>query len=683
MWVNPSNVTFTNANASIGTRFNVTVWLNMTEDIFAYQVALHYNRTQLNCTRAGYTAGSTSNYFVGHAVTAPAPVIDTSSLGNGSVLASESLLGDDIIPGPHSESLIWMEFKILTVPASGNLTSKFDITTEYNHKPARRTWIEDPSLNDLDFTTYDGDYQFVGPQVTPPSAPSISISANSTSIYLGQSVLFTSTVSGGSPPYTAYRWFLNSTAVLGATSSSWIYTPAAAGSGSVYLNVTDSTPIMGQSNVITVTVSPTPPPTGAKIYIDPSQIVDPSLGPSSTFGVNVSLAGVASLSACIFNLTYDPQVLNWMGAEVLRVQTVFPTAQAVARVGSVWMDLNYPTPVEADPPEPIVTIYFRINAYGTSPLNLTATSLLDSSGNSITHSESDGLFSNGKIDVAVTSVVPTLYYVIQGSVDDINITVANLGDFTETFNVSALYNATLIGTTTVNSLPSNAQTVVTIAWNTTGVPAGNYTINGTASILPFEANTTNNVYVDGTVQVTTLTHDVAVTGLTPLRTWAYQGFKLPINVTTKDLGNFTETFNVTLYADNNKIGTFPVNLIPGSSNTTTFLWNTTSVLLYYNYTISAQASLVPQEFNVTNNSLIDGIVSVRLVGDVNGDKTVDGRDISTIARSFGSYGPSYVYAGSPPSTRPPWNADADLNGDNVVDGLDILIAQKNYGEAYS
>jgi len=40
----------------------------------------------------------------------------------------------------------------------------------------------------------------------------------SASIVVGQSVAFTSTVSGGYPPYN-YQWYLNDVAVSGATST--------------------------------------------------------------------------------------------------------------------------------------------------------------------------------------------------------------------------------------------------------------------------------------------------------------------------------------------------------------------------------------------------------------------------------------------------------------------------------
>jgi len=254
MWVDPSSTVFDTSNASIGTRFNVTIWLNLTESIYSYQIGLHYNRTLLQCTRSAFTAGATSNYCAGHTTVAAGPTIDTSSLGNGSVEAGESCLGSDSIPGPKSGTLIWAEFQILMVPSSGNFLGKFDITTEY---PAN-TFILDPDLNNVNFATYDGSYLFIGPTPVGPTPLSASINASSTSTYLGQSVLFMSTVKGGSPPYTAYQWFLNSTQVAGATSSSWTYTPNATGSSTVYMNVTDSNSTTAKSNIITITVSAKP-----------------------------------------------------------------------------------------------------------------------------------------------------------------------------------------------------------------------------------------------------------------------------------------------------------------------------------------------------------------------------------------------------------------------------------------
>ena len=61
-----------------------------------------------------------------------------------------------------------------------------------------------------------------------------------------------------------------------------------------------------------------------------------------------------------------------------------------------------------------------------------------------------------------------------------------------------------------------------------------------------------------------------------------------------------------------------------------------------------------------------------LVGDINGDGKVDGRDIALIARAFGSY-----------PGHPRWNATDDLNGDGKVNGLDIAIVAMNFGKTTS
>jgi nitroreductase len=57
-----------------------------------------------------------------------------------------------------------------------------------------------------------------------------------------------------------------------------------------------------------------------------------------------------------------------------------------------------------------------------------------------------------------------------------------------------------------------------------------------------------------------------------------------------------------------------------------------------------------------------------LVGDINGDDKVDGKDIAIVAKYFGSIG------GFPPY--------ADVNSDGKVDGKDIAIVAKHFGEKY-
>jgi len=102
---------------------------------------------------------------------------------------------------------------------------------------------------------------------------SVTISPTTAKIKVGESVTFTSTVSGGVPGYS-YQWYLNGTAVSGATSSTWTFTPATSGTYNVYLNVTDSIHNSAKSNVASVTVAPpltvSISPTSASILVGQS-----------------------------------------------------------------------------------------------------------------------------------------------------------------------------------------------------------------------------------------------------------------------------------------------------------------------------------------------------------------------------------------------------------------------------
>jgi len=91
--------------------------------------------------------------------------------------------------------------------------------------------------------------------VAPPLT--VSISPMSASIVVGESVEFTSTVSGGYPPYS-YQWYLGNNPVSGATSNTWVFTPTSEGIYYIYLKVTDAEGNVAQSETAKVTVLAVP-----------------------------------------------------------------------------------------------------------------------------------------------------------------------------------------------------------------------------------------------------------------------------------------------------------------------------------------------------------------------------------------------------------------------------------------
>jgi len=86
---------------------------------------------------------------------------------------------------------------------------------------------------------------------------SVSISPTSATVNIGGSVTFTSTVSGGVPPYS-YQWYFDDSPVPGATSSSWTYTPPSASIHYVHVEVTDSEGNSFQSDPARVVVASMP-----------------------------------------------------------------------------------------------------------------------------------------------------------------------------------------------------------------------------------------------------------------------------------------------------------------------------------------------------------------------------------------------------------------------------------------
>jgi hypothetical protein len=105
-----------------------------------------------------------------------------------------------------------------------------------------------------------------------------------------------------------------------------------------------------------------------------------------------------------------------------------------------------------------------------------------------------------------------------------------------------------------------------------------------------------------TFYVNNFVHDVAITALTSSDITVQEGNVVNFNATVANEGSYSETFDLTLYANETQIATQPVTLQSGGFTTVSFTWNTTG-FTSGNYTLSAQASYVPDENDTTNNNL--------------------------------------------------------------------------------
>ena len=214
-------------------------------------------------------------------------------------------------------------------------------------------------------------------------------------------------------------------------------------------------------------------------------------------------------------------------------------------------------------------------------------------------------------DIAVISVTTSSTAVLVGDTLGIDVVVLNKGNYSETFDLSVYYNNSLIGTHNIIGLASLTEISSSFTWNTSSINPGIYQISASAP-LPNDTSPSNNSLVDGLVEVMTKPqiHDVAVLNVVPHPVVVNAGQIVSINVTVKNKGSFIESFHVTVYYNHtivdNKLVT---DLAPSAESELFFEWNTTGVVPN-TYVISAVAGTVEGETRLTDNTFVDGNVTI-------------------------------------------------------------------------
>jgi len=159
-------------------------------------------------------------------------------------------------------------------------------------------------------------------------------------------------------------------------------------------------------------------------------------------------------------------------------------------------------------------------------------------------------------------------------------------------------------------------------------------------------------------------HDVAIFSVIPTEVTVNEGETVSIEVVAQNHGTNDETFTVRLYADltlMNESGT--IGLSPGQLEPMTFTWK----LNAGTYKIWANVSAVYGEIYTVDNTF------PAILGDANGDRTVNASDLSALSNAYGS---------KPGDSN--WNPNCNFDGfdgDNKVDAYDLFALGKNYGKS--
>ena len=161
---------------------------------------------------------------------------------------------------------------------------------------------------------------------------------------------------------------------------------------------------------------------------------------------------------------------------------------------------------------------------------------------------------------------------------------------------------------------------------------------------------------------------MAVTDIKSSKTVIGQGYKGNITVTAENHGGFTETFDVTAYANTTIIASQAVTLTSGNFTTITFTWNTTG-FAYGNYSISTVADIVLGETDTEDNNFTDGWVFVSIPGDINGDQYVNAKDAVLLGTAFSANQGQFSF-----------NPNADINDDQWCNAKDAVTLGTHFNE---
>ena len=385
------------------------------------------------------------------------------------------------------------------------------------------------------------------------------------------------------------------------------------------------------------------------LFLDP-QTVTTSIG--KYFTVNVEISAVVDLYGWEFKLSWNNTLLEALNVTEGNFLNKQGKSFFVSKISNIYGQMLVDCTLMGDVPGVsgdglLATANFIVKDFGESLLDLYDTNLVNSLEQAITHTTTDGTVRVTKNPIARFMYSPKKPFV----------------------NETVVFNAT--------SSSPNGGTIVKYEWKfgdgnatqlTNPIISHSYAAIGDYNVT---LNITDSEGLSNTtwalVTVSVPTHDIAIINVTSPKTVASEIVYIYVDV--ENQGAFTETFNVTAYANSTSIATFTnIALYSRSILTVVFQWNATSITKG-NYIIGANATSVPGESELKNNVNTNGILKITRLGDINGDNMVDILDIAMVARAYGSY---------PGHSR--WNANADLDNNNIIDILDIAKVARNYGK---
>jgi hypothetical protein len=437
----------------------------------------------------------------------------------------------------------------------------------------------------------------------------------------------------------------------------------------------------------------------AHVYVDPMRIVDSSLAPSNEFYVNISVVDAAYLAYFAFNLSFNNAILDaiearWGWTDI----GPYPLIDNLS--GVINGSSNIDPPITGN--STLVIIKFHVKDLGEGDFHLFGLTLLDSWGDALPFTTTDGYFNN----LLITRIFVDPPYRMDPNLRPGNTT--SFGIVGENFNdvkcveFDLLFNPAVIRIigylanpingyivdpeiTVINSIGkmhakltydppvfASVATIMNITFQIVGFGVSSLDLNDTTLTDSF-GNPISHQAEDG--MLVTVIRDIAIIDIQPVPQKVYPGRIITIYVVARNLGNLSESFMVSAYVDGTiSLGTLTVTDLPPNTNATLiFSWDTSGLLPCQWHVLSANASILPFEINVSNNALIGPVqVKIKIFGDIDGDGIVGLSDLITLAQAYNSV-----------VGDPKYNPDADLDGNGRVSLADLVTCAKYYNASCS
>jgi len=245
-----------------------------------------------------------------------------------------------------------------------------------------------------------------------------------------------------------------------------------------------------------------PPATEPYLAVSPAAVRQPFLG--AKFNIEISLIQLDArwqLTNATLSLLYNTTVIDVIGGSLnVTIDTNWagPNEALVIHGEPDRINLTVRNPVVASGNLTIVTVAFTVMSHGRTNLTISDYRLFDHVIEIPTLSARNGSVNTEQqiSDIAVLDVKPLKTIVGQGASAHVNVTLANEGDYSDTFTVTTYANTTPFQVKTL-SLSNGEFRTVSFIWNTTGFAKGHYTISAYVTPLPGEVDIEDNSFLDG------------------------------------------------------------------------------------------------------------------------------------------------------------------------------------------